>query len=90
MSILAQQSANKQSNAAHCRYCYASPLINKCLSVFSQMISSVIFGRTVVYRSHYKRPQFPPKVDFGGPNNRLQASHVATHVDWHSRTLLTV
>jgi len=25
------------------------------------------------YRSHYRRPQFPPKVDFGGPNNRLQA-----------------
>jgi len=32
-----------------------------------------VAGRTVVYRSHYKRPQFPPKVDFGGPNyNRLQ------------------
>jgi len=27
---------------------------------------------TVVYRSRYKRPQFPPKIDFGGPNNRLQ------------------
>jgi len=22
----------------------------------------------MVYRSHYKRPQIPPKVDFGGPN----------------------
>jgi len=42
-------------------------------------------GRTVVYRSHYKRPQFPPKVDFGGPNYRLLASHV----DWPSRTMLT-
>jgi len=47
-----------------------------------------VSGRTVVYRSHYKRPQFPPKVDFGGPNYRL--SHVASHVDWPSRTLLTV
>jgi len=31
--------------------------------------------RTVVYRrlcSHFKRPQFPPKFDFGGPNYRLQ------------------
>jgi len=44
----------------------------------------------VVYRSHYKRPQFPPKVDFGGPDYRLQASHVASHVDWPSRTLLKV
>jgi len=26
----------------------------------------------VVYRSHYKRPQFPPKIDFGGPNYRIQ------------------
>jgi len=33
-----------------------------------------VCGRTVVYRSHYKRPQFPPKVCFGGPNYRLQAS----------------
>jgi len=50
-----------------------------------------VSGRTVVYRSRYKRPQFPPKVDFGGPNyNRLQASHVASHVDSPSRTLLTV
>jgi len=31
-----------------------------------------VSGRTVVYRSHYKRPQFPSKVDFGGPNYRLQ------------------
>jgi len=31
-----------------------------------------VSGRTVVYRSQYKRPQFPPKVDFGGPNYRLQ------------------
>jgi len=35
-------------------------------------------------------PQFPPRVDFGGPNYRLQASHIASHVDWPSRTLLTV
>jgi len=31
-----------------------------------------VSGRTVVYRSHYKRPQFPPKIDFGSPNYRLQ------------------
>jgi len=49
-----------------------------------------VSGRTVVYGSHYKRPQFPPKVDYGGPNYRLQASHVASHVDWPSRTLLMV
>jgi len=49
-----------------------------------------VSGRTVVYRSHYKRPEFPPKVDFGGPNYRLQASHVAYHVDWPRRTLFTV
>jgi len=48
-----------------------------------------VSGRTVVYRSYYKRPKFPPKVDFGGPNYRLQASHVASHVDWPNRTLLT-
>jgi len=48
-----------------------------------------VFDRTVVHRSQYKRPQFPPKVDFGSPNYRLQASHVASHVDWPSRTLLT-
>jgi len=44
----------------------------------------------VVYRSHFKRPQIPPKVDFGGPNYRLRESHVASHVDWPSRTLLTL
>jgi len=44
-------------------------------------------GRTVVYRNHYKRPQFSLKVYFGGRNYRLQASHVASHVDWPSRTL---
>jgi len=49
-----------------------------------------VSGRTVVYRSHYIRPQFPPKVDFGGLSYRLQASHVASHVDWPSSTLLTV
>jgi len=49
-----------------------------------------VSGRTVVYRNRYKRPQFPPKVDFGGPNYRLQASHDASHVDWPSMTLLTV
>jgi len=31
-----------------------------------------VSGRTVVYRSHYIRPQFPPKIDFVGPNYRLQ------------------
>jgi len=49
-----------------------------------------VSGGTVVYRSHYKWPQLPPKVDFGGPNYRLQASLVASHVDWPSRTLSTV
>jgi len=49
-----------------------------------------VSGRTLVYLSHYKRPQFPPKVDFGGPNYRLKASHVASHIDWPSKTLLTV
>jgi len=33
-----------------------------------------------------KRPQFPPKVDVGGPSYRLQASHIVSHVDWPSRT----
>jgi len=42
----------------------------------------------VVSRSHYKQPQFPPKVDFSGTSYyKLQASHVASHVDWPSRTL---
>jgi len=59
--------------------------------VFEQCCSCLfVSGRTVVYRSHYKLPQFPPKVDFGGPNNRLQTSLVSSHVDWPSRTLLTV
>jgi len=49
-----------------------------------------VSGRTVAYRSHFIRPQFPPKVDFGAANSRLQASHLAFHVDWPSRTLLTV
>jgi len=49
-----------------------------------------VSGRTVVYRSQYKRPQFQPRVAFGGPNYRLQASHVVSQVDWPSRTLLTV
>jgi len=31
-----------------------------------------VSGRTVVYRGQYKRPQCPPKIDFGGPNYRLQ------------------
>jgi len=35
-------------------------------------------------------PNFHPKVDFGGPNYKLQASHVASDVDWPGRTLLTV
>jgi len=34
--------------------------------------------------------QEPLKVDFGGRNYRIQASHVASHVDSPSRTLLTV
>jgi len=38
----------------------------------SQCCSCLFFlCRTVVYRSHYKRPQFLPKIDFGGPNYRL-------------------
>jgi len=44
----------------------------------------------MVYRSNYKRPQFPPKVVFDSPNYRLHASHVASHVGWPSWTLLTV
>jgi len=44
----------------------------------------------VVSRSNYKWPQFPPKVNFGGPNCRLQASYVVSHVDWPNRTLLMV
>jgi len=63
------------------------------LLLYLKQCCSCLFvsGRTVVYRSHYKRPQFPPKVCFGDPNyNRLEASHVASHVDWPSRTLLTV
>jgi len=40
---------------------------------YSQCCSCLfISSRTVIYRSHYKRPQFPPKVDFGGPNYRQQ------------------
>jgi len=34
-------------------------------------------------------PNFHPKFAFGGPNYSLQASHVASHVDRPSRTLLT-
>jgi len=37
-----------------------------------------VSGRTVVYRSHYKRPQFTPKIDFGGLNYRLQ--HLMLHL----------
>jgi len=64
----------------------------RLVSVSTDQCCSCLFvsGRTVVYRSHYKRPQFPLKVDFGGPYYRLQASHVASHVDWPSKTLLTV
>jgi len=40
-----------------------------------------VFGRTVVYRSHYKRPQFPPEVGFGGPNYRLQRLMLLAHQD---------
>jgi len=65
------------------------------------VVSLFISGWTVVYKSHYKRPQFPPKVEFGGPYStwdgiqrlnmrRDTASHVASLVDWPSRTLLTV
>jgi len=42
-------------------------------SIFSAVVSCLfVSGRTVVYRSHYKRPKFPPNIDFGGPNYRLQ------------------
>jgi len=27
-----------------------------------------VSGRTVVYRSQYKRPKYPPKITYGGPN----------------------
>jgi len=48
-------------------------LITKQFKNYSECCSCFfVFGRTVVYRSHYKRPQFAPKVDFGGPNYRLQ------------------
>jgi len=42
------------------------------MGVYSVVVVFFVSGRTVVYRSHYKRPQFPPKIDFGGPNYRLQ------------------
>jgi len=44
------------------------------LSLPSTQCCSCLFvsGRTVVYRSHYKRPKFPAKIDFGGPNYNLQ------------------
>jgi len=48
-----------------------------------------VSGRTLLY-SHNNCPQFPPKINFGGPSYRLQASHVAYHVDWPSKTLLMV
>jgi len=58
---------------------------------YAQCCSCLFFtGSTVVYRIHYIRPQFPPEVDFCGPNYRLQASHFVSHVDWPSRTLLMV
>jgi len=66
-----------------------------CVMTFtpsSHQCCSCLFvsGRTVVYCSHYKRPQFLPKVDFGGPNYWLQTFHVVSHVDWPTRTMLTV
>jgi len=44
------------------------------VSVSVTLSAVVVFfsGRTVVYRSHYKRPQLTPKIDFGGTNYRLQ------------------
>jgi len=67
-----------------------SPYATVCQDCMQCCSCLFVSSRTVVYRSHYKRPQFPPRVDFGGPNYRLHASHVASHVDLPSRTLLTV
>jgi len=49
-----------------------------------------VSGRAVVYTIWFTglRPQFPPKINFGGP--KATASHDASHVDRPSRTLLTV
>jgi len=33
-----------------------------------------ISGRTVVYWGQYKQPQFPPKIDFSGPNYSYSVS----------------
>jgi len=56
-----------------------------------------VSGRTVVYRCHYKRPQFPPKVEVGGPTYRLQRlmlplmltspAGLCWQLDWPGRTL---
>jgi len=53
-----------------CRLGHSYAVIRRgCVQCCSCLFVS---GRTVVYRSHYKRPQFLPKVEFGGPNYRLQ------------------
>jgi len=54
------------------------PHISFARGKFSAGVVFLFSGRTVAYRSPYKRPQspykrpqFPPKVDFGGPNYNL-------------------
>jgi len=64
-------------------------IINICHHCIQCCSCLFVSGWTVVYRSHYNRPQFPPKVYFDGPNYRLQESHVASHVDLPSTLLLT-
>jgi len=40
--------------------------------VCSAVVVFLFLAGLSVYRSHYKRPPFLPKVNFGGPNYRLQ------------------
>jgi len=53
---------------------YIESLHNSSVWCIGSAVELCLFvsGRTVVYRSHYKRPQFPPKVDFGVPSYRLK------------------
>jgi len=71
-SMIINLSMSDKSVSWHCLV-YKTLLSPDGVFLNSQCCSCLfVSGRTVVYRIHYKRPQFPRKIDFGGPNYRLQ------------------
>jgi len=70
----------------HCIKCYLAGLL-----YVSDTIVIIAYSSAVVVFLLLAGLWFTaPKVDCGGPSYWLQASHVASHIDWPSRTLLTV